>query len=83
VADYFLILTLVLVQPKADDDPEGDGAGGAREKAAEGEAVANAGGARGDTQSEASTVKTVAGEVVVAGVDETSPKVEIPHQPEV
>jgi hypothetical protein len=85
-------MTLVLAQPKVDNDPEGDGASRAGKdtqaeasivKIAEREAASAASGTGGDTQVEASTTKVVAEKAATTGVAEASPKVEIPHQSEV
>jgi hypothetical protein len=88
----FLIMTLVLAQPKVDNDPEGDGASRAGKdtqveasivKIAEREAASAASGTGGDTQVEASTTKVAAEKAATTGVAEASPKAEIPHQSEV
>jgi hypothetical protein len=89
---YFLIMTLVLAQPKVDNDPEGDGASRAGKdtqaeasivKIAEREAASATSGTGGDTQVEASTTKVAAEKAATTGVAEASPKAEIPHQSEV
>jgi hypothetical protein len=89
---YFVLMTLVFAQPKADDIPKGDGAGRAGKdtqaeacimKTTVGEAAAAASGAGGDTQAEASTMKAVAKKAAAAGAVETCLEAEIPHQSEV
>jgi hypothetical protein len=93
---YYLLMTLVFAQSKADDSPEGDGADrnvgrAGKDPQAEacimktivGEAAAAASGTGGDTQAEASTMKAVVEKATAASAVKTCLAAEIPHQLEV